>query len=193
MALAKSGRRVVGSRCFSHFRKGDNGMIAHAQQGGYCERWLTQMRVPRLIFSWYLRIVAALFLGLLGRVLFLEAFQLSRRVLEGIVLVTLMIIFGIAGWVARRESESAKVKGRFWTILASLLSLCLSLGIPLLISLEAGWGFWYLQIAFGLPTLIGIVGLIAFLTPGGTVTRFTDRMIDSLSVKWKAKSPESTG
>ncbi|HEY2472891.1 MAG TPA: hypothetical protein VGI45_34235 [Terracidiphilus sp.] len=136
------------------------------------------MRVPRLIFSWYLRIVAAVFLGLLGRDLFLEASKVSRRVLEGLVLVALMIIFGIASWVARRECESARVKGRFWTILASLLSLCLSIGIPFLISLEAGWGFWYLQIVFGLPTLIGVAGLIAFSSPDSDVAMFTDRLLN---------------
>lgn len=149
----------------------------------YLNRWLQKMRVPRLIFSWYLRIMAAVFLGLLGRTLFLQASWGARRIIEGTILFTLIICFGIASWVARRECDSAQVKGRFWTTLASLVSLCLSLGIPLLISYEAGWGFWYLQIVFGVPTVFGLVGLIAFLTPGGTTARYTGRMIDSLRVK----------
>jgi hypothetical protein len=192
MAVADTNDGVMAADLW-HLRKGDIGMFAHAQLGGCNERWLQRMRIPRLIFSWYLGVMAAVFLGLLTRIVFPPEPQTRPMILRGMALFALTAIFGIAAWVARKGIDSAEVKGRFWTTLAGLLSLSLSIGIPLIIRLEAGWGFWYLQIAFGLPTVLGLVGLMAFLTPGGPAAMRIEKMIASLRVKGKANFPESSG
>ena len=53
-------------------------MTVQIHDGQHFNSWLQKMRMPRVIFSWYLGIMAAVFLGLLGRTLFLEVFQGPR-------------------------------------------------------------------------------------------------------------------
>jgi len=80
-----------------------------------------------------------------------------------LVPATSAIIFGIATHVAARGRLTAGVVGKVWAILASLLSLLFTVGFPFYYIREGGASaFWSMEEFFGIPTALGIAGLVVF-------------------------------
>jgi hypothetical protein len=75
------------------------------------------------------------------------------------------IIFGIAADVAARGRLTAKISGKAWTISACLLSLLFTAGFPFFYLRHGASAFWSMQEFFGIPTGLGIAGLMAFSFP----------------------------
>ena len=80
-----------------------------------------------------------------------------------VIPASLGIVFGVATHVAARGRLTAKLDGKAWTISASLLSLLITIGFPFYYIKHGGASaFWSMQEFFGIPTALGIVGLVAF-------------------------------
>jgi len=123
----------------------------------------------RLIFCWYFAFISLAFLKItIDYILSITRKQdmthLHISLLAGgSISSVLVIIFGAASWTAWRERYPKKEKKRIWTTTASLLSLLISIGIPLLYYYTQGIdAFGYLERFFWLPTAIGVVGIVIF-------------------------------
>ncbi len=132
------------------------------------------MRIIRFLFFGYFAFLSMIFLAVpFGEIQYAMHGQNAsgphlNPLVQYVIPIVLATIFGVASWTALRESASLRVSGRWrkWTIAASLLSLSLSIGIPLLYYHWQGAGaFWYLQRVFAVPTAIGATGLIVFSRP----------------------------
>lgn len=129
----------------------------------------------RLFFCWYFASLAMIFLcGTLACVLPKshggDGLDRPGNPLAGGLVVSvylvLTIIFGVAGWTAFRDSTSAIMRRRGWMVIASLLNLLISTGIPLFYwHAEGVTAFWSLAGLFEFPAVVGGAGLIAFTHP----------------------------
>lgn len=135
------------------------------------------MRLTRLVFRvfycWYFALLSMIFCAVtlwnaLPRTQVPDA-GLRRPVsalATGSICAVLGTIFGVAAWAAFQERASPVMRRRGWLIAASLLSLLGSIGIPVLYWCAQGVGtLWYSERVFGLPTIVGVAGLIAFTRP----------------------------
>lgn len=126
------------------------------------------MRRLKLFFWWYFLILATIFLTIpLADIWFgtrnLGAKNAHISPIVDLVSFVLGIIFIIASWIAWRDKASERARGWKWMMLASLLSVLISIGSPLLYSYARGAGaFWQAERIFGIPTAIGIIGLVVF-------------------------------
>jgi hypothetical protein len=126
------------------------------------------MRILRIVLSWYFAILFLIFLRVTfdtyGDILRTFHRQGASRLLFNLLIqesvaAVLVIIFGMSSWTIWRKKASA----RGWAIIASLLDLMISIGVPLLYyHVQGARAFWQLECVFGLPTAIGAAGLVAF-------------------------------
>src|SRR5512147_1089586 len=58
----------------------------------------------------------------------------------GWICLILAIVFGVASWNAFKDRYSAGTRHRAWMIAASLMSLMISIGVPVLYYFAQGWG-----------------------------------------------------
>jgi hypothetical protein len=134
------------------------------------------MRIPRLFlrgfYSWYFMSLSMIFLAAaLWNIRPTTDNQAVGRgplnpIIRGSVCTALTIVFGIAGLTAFKGRSSQVIRHRGWIVAASLLNTLGSIGVPLLYWHAQGAGaFGYSARLFGFPTLVGIVGLIAFSQP----------------------------
>lgn len=88
--------------------------------------------------------------------------QRPMSLTETAVLIGLAVVFGVAWWTILREKASAGG----WAIAASVLNLLICIGVPLLYCRTGNLSaFWQLERVFGIPTAIGIAGLVVYLRP----------------------------
>jgi hypothetical protein len=139
------------------------------------ERESQNMRVLKLVLSHYFFFLTVISLAvLLGEIRQAMHGQntLGPRLnplVEYFVPVLLAVIFGTACWAALLQAISTRVWewGKIWATLASVLSLLITAGVPVLYLIHEGSrAFWYLECVFGIPTAIGIAGVVAFSRPG---------------------------
>ena len=119
--------------------------------------------VIRFAFFCYFGYLSLVLLGIVLRGLYLGFRPSQPGVINVLFLVVCGFVFGVASWLALMEWKSEKVRGRRWLIGASLLSLCVSVSIPLIYGHSSGVNtFWDLERFFLVPQMIGVVGLSIF-------------------------------
>ena len=124
------------------------------------------VRLSRVLLFAYFLVLAAIcisvpFRDILARVQHQNVAGSVPQVLtkdSGLLVLALCFAMGsLSAWRGRRSQE---VFGRGWLLAASVLSLVLTLGFPMLFFLQKGaGGFWRAQCIFAVPTLIGVFGL----------------------------------
>jgi hypothetical protein len=124
------------------------------------------MRTTRLFLSWYFALLALIFLrGTFGKDF--HSFpptdtpgRVLSLIVEELFCLATAFIFGFAWWVGRRDKASA----RKWGIAASLLDLLISVAVRVFYYFHWGWlPFMDAERISVIPTLLGIVGLTAFV------------------------------
>jgi uncharacterized membrane protein len=126
------------------------------------------MRILKLLVWSYFFILSTIFLTIPFADIWFGTHTLGAKKVHVSPIVDLVssvlgIIFLVASWLAWRDRASERAQGWKWMILASLLSMLMSIGSPLLYSYGRGVGaFWQAERIFGIPTAIGIVGLVVF-------------------------------
>jgi hypothetical protein len=127
------------------------------------------MRLIRIILCWYFWCLSVIFIGMAHREIH-EAIHgenaslpLPIQILAVSIPPIFVAVFGMAWWTVWRKRSSARV----WAVTACITNLAFSIGIPLLYFYAQGANsFWWMESIFGLPTVIGIAGLIVFLPAG---------------------------
>jgi hypothetical protein len=74
----------------------------------------------------------------------------------------LALLFGFAAWTALRDRRSYHERARRVLFMASLLSLVITLGLPVVLGRGLRRAALSIECVFGLPTLIGVGGVIVF-------------------------------
>lgn len=123
----------------------------------------------RCIICWYFGLLSMIFVAITFRGVQDASRTPANRLAIYSFSSLLAIIFGMASWTAWRERASARargVNGRKWMVTACLLSLLISIYIPVLYYYAEGPGaFWSLERALGVVTIISVAGLVAFSLP----------------------------
>ena len=147
---------------------------AKLRQGG--SHTLCFLRVVHHGFERFLRFVLRWYFAILFFVCLTGTFEAVRdailgehnsrsllsQVLHVSIPLALAAIFGMASLTIWLERDSAKA----FVIAACLANLAVSISVPLLIYYRWGAGaFWQWECVFGLPTAIGVAGLVFFSPP----------------------------
>jgi hypothetical protein len=124
------------------------------------------MRLLRIVFILFYAFLSMLFFNLTciyGVEIFKNhsiSWTFLGQFIRIAILIVFAVVFGIAWWVLWRKRDSVRI----WGIVASIINLFISVGVPIFFCRVEGMGaFWMLECVFGLPTLIGVIGLVMFL------------------------------